>query len=225
MDVDAERHADILKITIRSNSKKTVEASITKLQKLYLDTMDKVQQKDIHLSNYPPMAPGKLRVVMTKTRDEAKKYKVFVSEETADNIIIMIGKDEIDLLTVKHTFEYAVGNLDVGSLRPSQAFQSMFTCATPTGIQLSFGWGNIADQDTDAIVNACNMYLQNGAGVTGAIFRAGGQIFADLCQQEMSKRHAPLSPGEVVETHATGKLRCKRYIFILFHSFHCILQI
>lgn len=41
--------------------------------------------------------------------------------------------------------------------------------------------GDITDQDTDAIVNAANEYLQLGAGVAGAIRRRGGPSIQREC--------------------------------------------
>ena len=41
--------------------------------------------------------------------------------------------------------------------------------------EISVIQGDIADQDTDAIVNAANNHLWMGAGVAGAIKRKGGR--------------------------------------------------
>ncbi len=57
--------------------------------------------------------------------------------------------------------------------------------------------GDITTYDGDAIVNAANNHLILGAGVAGAIRRAGG-----LSIQEACDRHGPIRVGEAAVTEA-----------------------
>ena len=66
--------------------------------------------------------------------------------------------------------------------------------------------GDITEMEADAIVNAANTDLILGAGVSGAIGRAGGTVVQDECN---AIRHVPV--GEAVAT-AAGKLRAKHVI-------------
>ncbi|MEP7236119.1 MAG: macro domain-containing protein [Ignavibacteriota bacterium] len=50
-------------------------------------------------------------------------------------------------------------------------------------IKLELKIGNIAFQDTDAIVNAANEFLSLGSGVAGAIREAGGSAIQDECNE------------------------------------------
>ncbi len=63
--------------------------------------------------------------------------------------------------------------------------------------------GDITKANTEAIVNAANNRLWMGAGVAGAIKRAGG----DVIEQEAVKK-GPIMPGEAVYTGA-GRLPFK----------------
>jgi len=66
--------------------------------------------------------------------------------------------------------------------------------------------GDIADQDTEAIVNAANNHLWMGGGVAGAIKRKGGEeIERDAVAQ------GPVEIGQSVMTSA-GKLKAKYVI-------------
>jgi O-acetyl-ADP-ribose deacetylase len=66
--------------------------------------------------------------------------------------------------------------------------------------------GDIADQDTEAIVNAANNHFWMGAGVAGAIKRKGGeQIEAEAVAQ------GPVEVGQAVLTSG-GSLRAKHVI-------------
>ena len=65
--------------------------------------------------------------------------------------------------------------------------------------------GDIAAQDTDAVVNAANNHLWMGSGVAGAIKRAGGQVIEDE-----AVRQGPIAVGEAIVTSG-GKLRA-RYV-------------
>jgi O-acetyl-ADP-ribose deacetylase (regulator of RNase III) len=66
--------------------------------------------------------------------------------------------------------------------------------------------GDIADQETDAIVNAANNHLWMGAGVAGAIKHKGGAVIE---QEAMAK--GPIPVGTAVMTSA-GALKAKRVI-------------
>lgn len=66
--------------------------------------------------------------------------------------------------------------------------------------------GDITEQETDAIVNAANSYLQHGGGVAGAIVRKGGHII-----QEESNKIGYVPVGEAAVTTA-GKLPAKYVI-------------
>ena len=65
--------------------------------------------------------------------------------------------------------------------------------------------GDIAQQDAEAIVNAANNHLWMGAGVAGAIKRAGGQEIED---EAVAK--GPIPIGEAVVTGG-GRLKA-RYV-------------
>ncbi|MCL5266026.1 MAG: macro domain-containing protein [Chloroflexi bacterium] len=71
---------------------------------------------------------------------------------------------------------------------------------------ISLFQGDITELATDAIVNAANNHLWMGAGVAGAIKRAGGQEIED----EAVKK-GPIPVGEAVVTHA-GRLKAEYVI-------------
>ena len=66
--------------------------------------------------------------------------------------------------------------------------------------------GDITGYDGDALVNAANNYLQLGAGVAGAVRRAGGPTIQEECD-----RHGPIRVGEAAITQA-GNLCVHRVI-------------
>ena len=65
--------------------------------------------------------------------------------------------------------------------------------------------GDLVEQEVDAIVNAANNDLVLGAGVAGAIRRAGGPSIQDECDA-----HGPVAVGEAAITGA-GELHA-RYV-------------
>jgi O-acetyl-ADP-ribose deacetylase (regulator of RNase III) len=72
--------------------------------------------------------------------------------------------------------------------------------------RITVALGDIADQETDAIVNAANNYLWMGSGVAGAIKHKGG---TEIEREAMAK--GPIPVGTAVMTSA-GKLKAKRVI-------------
>jgi O-acetyl-ADP-ribose deacetylase len=72
-------------------------------------------------------------------------------------------------------------------------------------MQILLAQGDIAQQDVDAIVNAANNRLWMGAGVAGAIKRAGGRQI-----EEEAVAQGPISIGEAAVTGA-GRLKA-RYV-------------
>src|SRR5437867_13195785 len=66
--------------------------------------------------------------------------------------------------------------------------------------------GDIADETTDAIVNAANNQFWMGAGVAGAIKRRGG---VEIEREAMAQ--GPVEPGECVITSG-GRLGAKHVI-------------
>jgi O-acetyl-ADP-ribose deacetylase len=63
--------------------------------------------------------------------------------------------------------------------------------------------GDIAEQDTEAIVNAANNYLWMGSGVAGAIKRKGGEEI-----EREATAQAPVEVGNAVITSG-GRLKAK----------------
>ncbi len=78
-----------------------------------------------------------------------------------------------------------------------------------SGQTLQLVQGDITVEETGAIVNAANEYLQHGAGVAGAIVRRGGP---DIQREsnEWVKTHGPVSHYEPAWTSG-GNLPC-RYV-------------
>jgi len=79
--------------------------------------------------------------------------------------------------------------------------------AFPSGQSLQLVLGDITTEETDAIVNAANRHLQHGAGVAGAIVRAGGPII----QQESDgwvRAHGMVPHSSPAWTSA-GELPCR----------------
>ncbi len=78
-----------------------------------------------------------------------------------------------------------------------------------SGHTLQLVQGDIAEETTEAIVNAANRFLQHGAGVAGAIVRRGGpEIQAE--SNAWVKARGPVPHGSPAWTSG-GKLHC-RYV-------------
>ena len=77
--------------------------------------------------------------------------------------------------------------------------------------QVSVLVGDITRQETESIVNAANSSLMGGAGVDGAIHRAGGAFILKQCQEIRRNRYPEgLPTGEAVIT--TGGALAARYV-------------
>jgi O-acetyl-ADP-ribose deacetylase (regulator of RNase III) len=81
------------------------------------------------------------------------------------------------------------------------------TTDLPSGTSLQLVRGNITDETTDAIVNAANENLVHGAGVAGAISRAGGSEI-QIESAAWVREHGPVSHAEPAWTTG-GKLPCR----------------
>ncbi len=77
-------------------------------------------------------------------------------------------------------------------------------------IRLTLIQGDITEQETEAIVNAANTTLLGGAGVDGAIHRAGGPAILEECKKIRTKQ-GRCPTGEAVITTA-GNLKAKYVI-------------
>ena len=74
------------------------------------------------------------------------------------------------------------------------------------GLQLEVVEGDITQLDVDAIANAANNHLWMGAGVAGAIKRAGGE---EIEREAVAK--GPIEVGDAVATGA-GRLQARHVI-------------
>src|SRR3954447_11126572 len=74
------------------------------------------------------------------------------------------------------------------------------------GLELSVVEGDITQLDVDAIANAANDHLWMGAGVAGAIKRAGGE---EIEREAMAK--GPIEVGSAVATGA-GRLHAQHVV-------------
>ena len=70
-----------------------------------------------------------------------------------------------------------------------------------TGQALQVYQGDLTEETTDAIVNAANESLLNGAGVAGAIIRRGGDSIQDECDQ-YTNTYREVPTGQVAVTSA-----------------------
>lgn len=84
-----------------------------------------------------------------------------------------------------------------------------------SGLVLQVRKGDMTKEKVKVIVNAANAHLRHGAGLAGAIIKAGGEII----QIESLKiaRQRDLVPGDVVET-TSGRLKQDIGIESVFHA-------
>lgn len=88
------------------------------------------------------------------------------------------------------------------------------------GDRVTVTTGDITRQAVDAIVNAANSSLMGGAGVDGAIRRAGGPTITEECAEIIRTVHPNgLPTGEAVTTTA-GTLVAKRVIHTVGPRWH-----
>jgi O-acetyl-ADP-ribose deacetylase (regulator of RNase III) len=69
-----------------------------------------------------------------------------------------------------------------------------------SGVDIHILIDDIVHQECDAIVNAANIYLQNGSGVCGAIFNGAGPQLKEACDEKLRILGRNLHPGESVVT-------------------------
>ncbi|TNY36736.1 O-acetyl-ADP-ribose deacetylase [Thermomonospora catenispora] len=70
-------------------------------------------------------------------------------------------------------------------------------------MDITLVWGDITEQQVDAIVNAANSSLMGGGGVDGAIHRRGGPAILDECRKLRASRFGGgLPTGYAVATTA-----------------------
>ena len=95
------------------------------------------------------------------------------------------------------------------SLSP-KAVQNALNHEPPNKLKVVVYEGDITQENSDIIVNACNKHLDHRGGVSFAISKAGGPSV----KQESNlyvKQHGHLSTGDVVVT-GSGFLKCKKIL-------------
>ena len=92
------------------------------------------------------------------------------------------------------------------ALRQTDGARVPVTTPVTTPVKIEVVQGDITQADVDAIVNAANDHLWMGAGVAGAIVRAGGAGIEDEAM-----RQAPIKTGEAVITGG-GRLKAAHVI-------------
>nr|XP_026691658.1 uncharacterized protein LOC778744 [Ciona intestinalis] len=210
---------DNLSIELTSKYDERIVQAIDEFQRLYQDTMDHIQQANIECEfDSLDDIEKAVNVVRANNKD------VLVCQSSDNNHrVIMLSEDKEALKASKRVFQDCLNSIsDKPTQLPKQPslasrdnYIEVFKFVTKGGISVSVGNGNIALQDVDAIVNAANKYIENGAGVTGAIFRQGGWEFEQVCQKAMKRRHRPLAVGEVVSVKAAGRLQCKKVLHLV----------
>lgn len=80
-------------------------------------------------------------------------------------------------------------------------------------------YGDITEQETEAIVNAANPGLMGGGGVDGAIHRKGGPDILNECKMIRKRYPDGLPTGQAVITTG-GKLKAKKVIHTVGPVWH-----
>ena len=88
--------------------------------------------------------------------------------------------------------------------------QDKLTHETPSKLKVVVYEGDITQENSDIIVNACNKHLDHGGGVSFAISKAGGPSVQQESDQYV-KQNGPLSTGDVAVT-GSGFLKCKKIL-------------
>jgi O-acetyl-ADP-ribose deacetylase len=86
--------------------------------------------------------------------------------------------------------------------------KTRFETTLPSGHRLMLVHGDITDETVDAIVNAANSGLVLGGGVSGAIYRKGGQQIQDECDR-LGRRAVAIGGAAIT---GAGKLPAKYVI-------------
>ena len=81
--------------------------------------------------------------------------------------------------------------------------------------------GDITQEDVDAIVNAANSALMGGAGVDGAIRRAGGPTITDECADIIRTRYPEGLPTGAAVITTAGTLPARHVIHTVGPVWHC----
>ncbi|XP_078489857.1 uncharacterized protein LOC144746316 [Ciona intestinalis] len=211
---------DNLSIELTSKYEERIVQAIDEFQRLYQDTMDHIQQENIECEfDLLDDIERAVDVVRANNSD----VLVFQSSNNQHRVI-MLSEDKEALKASKRVFKHCLNSISgkptqipkQPSLPSRDNYREDFKFVTKGGVSVSVGNGNIALQDVDAIVNAANKYIENGAGVTGAIFKQGGWEFEQVCQKAMKQRdYRRLDVGEVVSVKATGRLQCKKVLHLV----------
>lgn len=120
---------------------------------------------------------------------------------------------------------YDFSDNDFSSLTSRQSVRTIATPRVPAmsktfqygKLQVILKTGDIADESADVIVNAANEWLENGAGVTGAIFNAASDEFI---RASATYGYCPPGHAVLVGNSQPSKLRCKGVIHGVCKPWH-----
>ena len=87
------------------------------------------------------------------------------------------------------------------------------------GIKVAISCGDVTESSCDVIVNPTDATITlTGHGVAGAILNKGGDELKELCQVLITNGNKLDNSTLVLETKASGKLRCKQIFHICFED-------